>query len=279
MKLLGHVNPEMTMRYVDVVATDFAAGVSSGPIPAPASRATTESPKLLGACWSGRCRRIAAVRPTYHRDVPSFAAERRSKASSRSTRQSTRQNSRGNPQTQPRRVAGRDWPHKATTRPDGLLRVVDAPREHVDANAGITGASRARCPQTRTQYWPQHHSAVQRRHGIEPAPERSRKTTWKEFQREDRREAPAIGSESASGPSPNFDTNTAGMQHPARMPEGSGSSENLLEAMEMMRLWVLAFSALEWPSYPRTSHRPQGNESNLVEESIPAMMQSAEREM
>ena len=74
-----------------------------------------------------------------------------------------------------------------------------------------------------------------------------------------------------------FRQKSRGDATPARMPEGSGSSENLLEAMEMMRLWVLAFSALEWPSYPRTSHRPQGYESNPIEESIPAMMQSAER--
>jgi hypothetical protein len=33
----------------------------------------------------------------------------------------------------------------APTRPDGLLRVVDAPREHVDANAGIPGVQRAAC--------------------------------------------------------------------------------------------------------------------------------------
>jgi hypothetical protein len=38
----------------------------------------------------------------------------------------------------------------------------------------------------------------------------------------------------------------------------------------MMRLWVFAFSALEWPSYPRTSYRPQGYESNLIGESMPA---------
>ena len=52
------------------------------------------------------------------------------------------------------------------------------------------------------KYWPRHHCAVLQRHGIEPAPERSRKMTWKEFQRENRRKAPAIGSERASDPSP-----------------------------------------------------------------------------
>jgi hypothetical protein len=45
-------------------------------------------------------------------------------------------------------------------------------------------------------------AAVLQPHGIEPAPERSRKTTWKEFQHENRREALAIRSERASDPSP-----------------------------------------------------------------------------
>jgi hypothetical protein len=44
MKLLGHVNPEMTMRYVEVAGNRFAAGVSSGPIATPASRAATKTP-------------------------------------------------------------------------------------------------------------------------------------------------------------------------------------------------------------------------------------------
>ena len=83
-------------------------------------------------------------------------------------------------------------------------------------------------------------AAVLQRYGIEPAPERSRKTTWKEFQRENRREAPANRERTRLGPFSNFDTNPRGDATPARMPEGSGSSENLLEAVEMMRLWVLA---------------------------------------
>jgi hypothetical protein len=45
-------------------------------------------------------------------------------------------------------------------------------------------------------------AAVLQRNGIEPAPERSPKTTWKEFQCENRRETPAVGSERASDPSP-----------------------------------------------------------------------------
>jgi hypothetical protein len=84
-------------------------------------------------------------------------------------------------------------------------------------------------------------AAVLQRHGIEPVPERSRKRTWKEFQRENRPETPAIGSERASDPSPISTEIPRGDATPARMLEGSGSSENLLEAMEMMRLWVLAF--------------------------------------
>ena len=88
-------------------------------LPTSASRAATESPELLAARRPGRCRRFAAVRSTCHRDVPPFAAKRRSEASSRPTRQSTHQDSRGNTQAQPRRIAGRDWPYKATTRPGG----------------------------------------------------------------------------------------------------------------------------------------------------------------
>jgi hypothetical protein len=90
MKLLGHVNPEMTIRYVDVVG--FATGISSGPIATSASRTATESPQLLAAHRSGRCRRFAPVRSTCDRDGPSFAGERRSEASPRSTKQSTHQN-------------------------------------------------------------------------------------------------------------------------------------------------------------------------------------------
>ena len=119
MKLLGHVNPEMTMRYVDVVGTDlqreFHLARSQPRHLAPQPKA----PNSLAARRSGRCRRFAAVRSTCHRDVPSLAAGRRSEASPRPTRQSTHQNPRGNPQTQPSRIAGRDWPYKATSRPCG----------------------------------------------------------------------------------------------------------------------------------------------------------------
>ena len=115
MKLLGHVNPEMTMRYV-MSPEPIYSGSFTGPIPTPPSRAAAQSPHLIATRRSGRCRRFAAVRPTCRRDVPSFAAGRRSQTSSRSTRQSAHQNSRRNPQTQPRRITGRDWPHKATTR-------------------------------------------------------------------------------------------------------------------------------------------------------------------
>src|SRR5207302_10244841 len=94
----------------------FATGVPSGPIATPAPGAATESPELLAARRSGRCNRFAAVRSTCHRDVPSLPAERRSEASPPSTRQSTHQNPGGNTKTRPRRITGRDWPHKATIR-------------------------------------------------------------------------------------------------------------------------------------------------------------------
>src|ERR1035438_3600993 len=97
----------------------FAAGVPSGPIATPAPGAATESPELLAARRSGRCNRFAAVRSTCHRDVPSLPAERRSEAPPRSTCQSAHQNPRGNTQAQTKRIAGRDWPYKATTRQDG----------------------------------------------------------------------------------------------------------------------------------------------------------------
>ena len=76
MKLLGHVNPEMTMRYVDVAWNRSAARVSSGPLATPASGAATESANILAARRPGRCRRFPAVRSTCHRDVPPLPAGR-----------------------------------------------------------------------------------------------------------------------------------------------------------------------------------------------------------
>src|ERR1035438_8436911 len=105
----------------------FAAGVSSGPIATPAPGAATESPELLAARRSGRCNRFAAVRSTCHRDVPSLPAERRSEAPPRSTCQSAHQNPRGNTQAQTKRIAGRDWPYKATNRQMDRFRIADDP--------------------------------------------------------------------------------------------------------------------------------------------------------
>jgi hypothetical protein len=61
-------------------------------------------------------------------------------------------------------------------------------------------------------------AAVLQRHGIEPVPERSRKTTWKEFQRENRREAPRH----RGGVSPRRTL----LQFPTQIPRGCNTRQN-----------------------------------------------------
>ncbi len=121
MKLLGHVNPEMTMRYVDVVGTDlqreFHLARSQPRHLAPQPKA----PELLAARRSGRCHRFAAVRSTCHRDVPSFAAGWPLPSNVSTNSPIDLPKSSRKPASSTPRITGRDWPYKATIRPDGLL--------------------------------------------------------------------------------------------------------------------------------------------------------------
>jgi hypothetical protein len=91
MKLLGHVNPELTMRYVDVVGTDLqrefhlARSQPRHLAPQPEAPNSRARGGLDGVVDS------LLFAPTCHRDVPSFAVKQRPQPSSRSARQSTHQ--------------------------------------------------------------------------------------------------------------------------------------------------------------------------------------------
>ena len=125
MKLLGHVNPEMTMRYVDVAGDDlqreFHLARSQPRHLAPQPKAPSFSPRagLDGVIDSLLFAQHAIE--MFRRSLPDGAPQ----ASPRSALQSTHQNPLRNPQTQPRRITGRDWPDKPTT-PEYLL-VVGSP--------------------------------------------------------------------------------------------------------------------------------------------------------
>ena len=56
MKLLGHADPEMTMRYVDVTSNDLQTRVPSGPLATSASGPTPESPNHFAPRRPGRRR-------------------------------------------------------------------------------------------------------------------------------------------------------------------------------------------------------------------------------
>jgi len=56
MKPLGHVNPEMTMRYGDVAGSDLQREFHLARFATSASCAAAESPELLTARRDGRCR-------------------------------------------------------------------------------------------------------------------------------------------------------------------------------------------------------------------------------
>jgi hypothetical protein len=118
MKLLGHINPEMTMRCVDVAGSnlqrEFHLARSQPRHLAPQPKAPNLSPHggLDGVVGS-------LLFAQHARNVPSFTSKRRCEASSRPTRQSADQNPHRNPQAQARRITGRDWPYKPTIRQSG----------------------------------------------------------------------------------------------------------------------------------------------------------------
>jgi len=74
MKLLGHVDPKMTMRYVDITSNDLqreyrlAREKPRHIIPQP------KAPTICAPHRPGRGHRLSALRSTCHRDVPSIPA-------------------------------------------------------------------------------------------------------------------------------------------------------------------------------------------------------------
>ena len=111
MKLLGHADPEMTMRYVDVTSSDLQREYHLAPREASTSNSTTESANNFAPRRPGRRHRLSALRSTCHRDVPSIPVKWPSATLPRSTFESSHQNPLPSSQTQPRRIAGRDWPY------------------------------------------------------------------------------------------------------------------------------------------------------------------------
>ena len=86
-----------------------------GARPLPASP-TTESANNFTPHRFGRRHRLAALRSTCHRDVPSVPTRWPSAALPRPPFESAHQNPRANSQTQRARITGRDWPYKSPTR-------------------------------------------------------------------------------------------------------------------------------------------------------------------
>ena len=119
MTLLGHVKPEMTMKYVLVAGDDlqreFHLARSKPRHLAPQPKAPTVSPRagLEGVVDS-------LLFAEHAIDVPSLAAGRPAPTSSRSTLQSAHQDPLRSPQTQRRGITGRDWPEKGVLRPSEL---------------------------------------------------------------------------------------------------------------------------------------------------------------
>jgi hypothetical protein len=115
MKLLGHVNPEMTMRYVDVAGTDFQrefhlarsqprhlALQLKAPNVSPRGGLDGVVDSLLFAQHA-----IEMFRRRCRTALPSIASINSRIDSPKSSRK---------PATQTEGIAGRDWPYKATNR-------------------------------------------------------------------------------------------------------------------------------------------------------------------
>ena len=93
MKLLGHTDPEMTMRYVDITSNDLQR-VPSGPRETSTYNPTTESADNFAPHRPGRRHRLSALRSTCHRDVPSVPTRWPSPPLPRPSFQSAHQNPR-----------------------------------------------------------------------------------------------------------------------------------------------------------------------------------------
>jgi hypothetical protein len=111
MKLLGHVNPEMTMRYVDVVGTDlqreFHLARSQPRHLTPQPKASNISPRggLDGVVDSLLFAQHAIE--MFRRSLPDGAPKHRLDQLANRLRKILAET----PEAQPRRVTGRDWPY------------------------------------------------------------------------------------------------------------------------------------------------------------------------
>jgi len=121
MKLLGHVNPEMTMRYLDVAGSDlqreFHLARWQPRHLAPQPKAPSFSPR------GGQDGVVDSLLFAQHaiemfrRSLPEGGPQ----TPPWPTREPTGQNHHGDPQAQTRGIAGRDWAYKATNQPCEFL--------------------------------------------------------------------------------------------------------------------------------------------------------------
>ena len=122
MKLLGHTDPEMTMRYVDVALTDFTARVPIGACKTTTPHSSTENAPSFCSHWSHRRTRLDHCRSACARDVPSHPARQPRSQTPRPALQSLDQNPCRSAQTRYSMRSSRDCPVKPTIRPQmGLL--------------------------------------------------------------------------------------------------------------------------------------------------------------
>ena len=123
MKLLGHVDPDMTMRYLDVTLTDlqreFQLARSKPRHLTPAAQDSSGS----ASNWPRRRHRCAVRCPTCAGDVPPHAAKRRHAHLPRPALQPTHKNHRRSKKAQHRLRSGRDWPVKRVIREQSGLRL------------------------------------------------------------------------------------------------------------------------------------------------------------
>ncbi len=120
-QLLGHTNPEMTMRYVDVAFDRSPARVPPSTSPPKVSGPTAKGFIHSPSCRPRRRHRFFARLSTCVGDVSSPATKGRFSLLPRPALQPSHQDPHRSPQTTHNLRLGRDWPVKPTNRPEPSL--------------------------------------------------------------------------------------------------------------------------------------------------------------